>query len=162
MQSLSLWVPPIFVNHCFNEKLSSFVRWPHQWSRCNIPAQITLVCSAFTKTETFETLALGIHEAYRSCWSWKELAVRHVQAMHGRQPPQVQQHSCLWPKVTSVCDVMQSSARKLSKIGHASIMATLLPEKKTETLCFSAYSGSLLGSSPELHTAVSPCVNIAT
>ncbi len=68
--------------------------------------------------------------------------------MHGRQPPQLQQHSCLWPQVTSVCSVMQSSARKLTKNGHSSIMATLLPEKTTKTLCFSAHSASLLRRQP--------------
>ena len=51
-------------------------------------------------------------------------------------------------KVTPVCGVTQSSARKLTKNGHSSIMATVLPEKKTKTLCFSAHSGSLLRQLP--------------
>jgi len=51
-------------------------------------------------------------------------------------------------KVTPVCGITQSSARKLTKNGHSSIMATLLPEKKTKTLCFSAHSGSLLRQLP--------------
>jgi len=67
MQSLSLWMPPIFINHCFDEKLSSFVRGAHQGSRCNIPAEITLVHSTSNKIETFEMMVLGIHEAYTSC-----------------------------------------------------------------------------------------------
>lgn len=65
LQSLSPCLPSIFINHCFNEKLSSFVRGAHQWSWCNIPAQFTTnICSAFIFNQMIKTVAWGSHGLY--------------------------------------------------------------------------------------------------
>jgi len=55
---------------------------------------------------------------------------------------------------------MKSSARTLTKNGHSSIKVTLPPEKENKVFQLKPAASS--GSSPELHTAASPCVNIRT